>query len=42
MYERLLAGHDGSAGARVALSQTIALAQVTSAEIWALGHTPIR
>jgi nucleotide-binding universal stress UspA family protein len=36
MYEKLLVGYDGSAGARAALSQAIALGQVTGAEIWAL------
>jgi nucleotide-binding universal stress UspA family protein len=36
MYDKLLVGYDGSAGARAALLHAIGLAQIMSAEVWAL------
>jgi nucleotide-binding universal stress UspA family protein len=36
MYKKLLVGYDVSAGARAALSNAIALAQIMGAEVWAL------
>lgn len=36
MYDKLLVGYDGSAGAYAALVHAIALAQIMGAELWAL------
>jgi nucleotide-binding universal stress UspA family protein len=36
MYDKVLIGYDGSAGAHAALVHAIALAQIMGAELWAL------
>lgn len=36
MYDKLLVGYDGSAGARAALTHAIGFAQIMGAQVWAL------